>query len=108
MVTLWCAFWAAIAFRVVGYHFPWKSVAIASAIFAACIGAVLVNIRHAEQRNLAVVADSKALAAQEAQADASLTKGQVVEVLQQRGDTARIRTAEGQETWLPTAVLETI
>jgi hypothetical protein len=29
-------------------------------------------------------------------------------VLQQRGDTIHIRTAEGQETWLPTAALEII
>jgi tetratricopeptide (TPR) repeat protein len=108
MAALWCAIWAAIAFRVVGYHFPWKSIAIFTAIFAACTGAVLVNIRHAEQRNLAVVADSKALAAQEAQADASLSKGQIVEVLQQRGDTTRIRTTDGQEMWLPAATLEAI
>ncbi len=108
MVALWCALWVAIAFRLLGYRIPWKSVAFTTAIAVAGIGAVLVNIRHAEQRNLAIIGDSKALAAQETQADASLSKGQVVEVLQQRGDTTRIRTAEGQETWLPTSALETI
>jgi tetratricopeptide (TPR) repeat protein len=106
MALAWFAFWAVIAFRLFGYSFPWKSSAFVLALAATLLGMSLTQIWPASAQRLAVVIQSNP--ANSTNSDAQISDGQVVEILQQRPDAVRIRTADGQEMWLPAIAVDLI
>ncbi|HEX4415528.1 MAG TPA: BatD family protein [Lacipirellulaceae bacterium] len=99
MALAWLAFWAAIAGHLLGYRFPWKSSALTLASVAILLAVAFWQISPIPSQQLAVVVQAERLTAPGSQERFDV--GQVVEVLQQRPDTVRVRASDGQESWLP-------
>lgn len=90
----WLAFWTAIAAHFLGYRFPWKSSAISLGIATLLLAVAFLQISPISNQRFAVVVQA------DSAAGTHFNIGQVVEVLQQRPDTVRVRTPNGQEAWL--------
>jgi tetratricopeptide (TPR) repeat protein len=101
MVVAWIAVWTFIGVRLLGFHFPWKSATCAAmVIFILAAASSALSWQKAE-RQAAVVVQSSVTTA-------SVSPGQVVEPIQKRGDSIRVRTESGDTIWLPSDSVEVI
>jgi hypothetical protein len=101
MIVAWFAVWGSIGVRLLGFHFPWKSAACAAMIIFVLAAASCLMSWQTAERQLAVVVQAPA-------ATASVSLGQVVEPIQTRGESTRVRTESGDTIWLPSDSVEVI
>jgi tetratricopeptide (TPR) repeat protein len=105
----WVAVWTFIGARLLGYQLLWKTATrVAGLMFVLAATSSLLSWQSAE-RHVAVVVQVPA--ASSTNVDAASTKfsqGEVVEPIQKRGDSIRVRTENGDTVWLPTDSVEVI
>jgi hypothetical protein len=108
MVVAWIAAWTFIGLRVCGFRIPWKSAAAAAAvIFVFAAASSMLSWQTAERR-VAVVVQVPATGVNTDALTARLSQGQIVEPIQTRGGTIRVRTESGETVWLPSDLVEVI
>jgi hypothetical protein len=108
MVVAWAAIWISVALRLCGARFPWKTIAaVASVTFALAAVSTFISSRAGEQQ-LAVVVTTPSTSGASAEPSANVKAGEVVEIVQKRGDSTRIRTDGGATQWLPSETIEAI
>jgi TolA-binding protein len=100
-VVVWIAFWALIGMRLLGIRFPWKSTSSAAAVLFVLAAASTSLSWQIAERQIAVVVQASA-------ANAPVHPGQVVEPIQKRGESTRVRTQNGDSIWLPSDSIEVI
>jgi hypothetical protein len=105
-VVAWIAVWAFIGVRILGFRFPWKSATSAVAVLFILAAASSALTWQKVHRQIAVVV--QAPAANTGVATANVRQGEVVEPIQKRGDSIRVRTDNGDTIWLPTDSVEVI
>lgn len=104
-VACWFALWLAVGLRLVGVGFPWKTVAAAAAAMAIASASFYVANWEDTDNAIAVVT-SPSVALREGDGDnfptagATLTEGESIEVLKQRGDWFKVRSESGQTGWV--------
>jgi TRAP-type mannitol/chloroaromatic compound transport system permease large subunit len=101
MVVAWIAVWTFIGVRLLGIRFPWKSSSCAAILIFVLAAASSALSWQIAERQVAVVVQASA-------ANASVSLGQVVEPIQKRGDSTRVRTESGYTIWLPSDSVEVI
>ncbi len=102
MIVAWIAIWAAVGLRVVGFRLPWKTaIGIAILLFVLTATSTVLTSQASVRHEAVIVAVDDAAATK-------LSQGQVVEMIQQRGDSVRVRTKNGEAVWLPSNTVETI
>lgn len=108
MIVAWIAAWTFIGVRLLGFHLPWKS-ATSVAIFTFTLAATSswLSLQTADHRIAVVHAPVVAGTAADV-TTAKVSEGQVVELIQTRGDSFRVRTENGDTIWLPSDSLEVI
>jgi tetratricopeptide (TPR) repeat protein len=108
MIAAWAAIWIAVALRLCGVRLPWKTAALfASVVFAVAATSTFVSSTTAE-RQVAVVVAVPSAAGTKAEFPTKMKAGEVVEIVQKRGDSTRVRTEDGATEWLPSATVEAI
>jgi tetratricopeptide (TPR) repeat protein len=100
-VVAWVAVWTFIGVRLLGYRFPWKSATCAAMLMFILAGTSSALSWQTVERQVAVVVQASA-------ANAGVSLGQVVEPIQKRGDSTRVRTETGDTIWLPSDSVEII
>ncbi len=109
MVVAWFALWTAIGLRLANFRFPWKSATCVFLLLFLFTASSTALTRKASSHQLGVIVQPPSeLSADAAASNAALHEGQLVELLQRRGDTVRIRTNNGQVIWLPDNAIENI
>jgi tetratricopeptide (TPR) repeat protein len=108
MVVSWALLWMAVALRLCGVHLPWKMAATFASIVFAIAGASTFISTMAAERKVAVVVAAPAATGAGADSSAKVKTGDVVEIVQKRGDSTRIRTEDGATAWLPSEAVEAI
>jgi hypothetical protein len=105
----WIAVWAFIGARLLGYHLPWKTATcVAGLVFVVAATSSLLSWQTAE-RQVAVVVQVPATSSTNAEAASTRpSQGEVVEPIQKRGDSIRVRAENGDMIWLPTDSVEVI
>jgi tetratricopeptide (TPR) repeat protein len=109
MVVAWFALWISAGLRAAGIHFPWKSAACAFALLF--IFAAFSSVLHwqSSARHLAVVIEPQTASTNHVGVwNSNLGPGQIVEILHRRGDSVRVRTANGHSAWLPATTVAAI
>jgi tetratricopeptide (TPR) repeat protein len=109
MIGAWIAVWILIGMRFVGFYFPWKS-ALSAAMFVFILAAASswLSWQTAEHTMAVVVQAPVAAGANVDVATAKVSQGQIVEPLQKRAGSVRVRTANGETIWLPDDSVEVI
>jgi hypothetical protein len=109
MIVAWVALWAFIGMRLLGIHFPWKSATSAAIVlFIVAAASTSLSWQTAERQIAVVVQSPVATSANADVATAKVSPGQVVEPIQKRGDSIRVRTENGETIWLPKDSIEVI
>jgi hypothetical protein len=109
MILAWIAVWAFIGFRLLGFQFPWKSSTSAAVVlFILAAASTLFSWQTAERQVAVVVQSPVATGANMDVATAKVSPGQVVEPIQKRGGSIRVRTENGETIWLPNDSVEVI
>jgi hypothetical protein len=108
MVAAWAAIWIAIALWLCGVRFPWKTAsAFASVVFALAATSTFLSSATAE-RQVAVIVGVPSASGASVESLAKVKTGEVVEIVQKRGDSTRVRTEDGATAWLPSEAVEAI
>src|SRR5262249_38280500 len=95
-----------VAVRLCGVHLPWKTAAtVASIAFTIAAVSTFFSTMAAE-REVAVLVAAPSATGASADLSAKVKTGEVVEIVQKRGDSTRIRTADGATAWLPSEAVE--
>jgi hypothetical protein len=109
MVVVWIALWMLVALRLLGFQYPWKSATTVSAILFIFLAMPAILSWHTSSRPLAVVVQAPLAPSRGAGAStAKVSLGQIVEPIQKRGDSIRVRTKSGETVWLANDSLEII
>ncbi len=105
----WIAIWMILGLRIIGLRFPWKSATGVVVLLFILTAASSMLSSQTSGRHLAVIVHSQIAAPTNADvAAAKVREGQVVEIIQQRGDSIRIRTESGEAVWVPRESVEII
>lgn len=108
MLASWTVIWIAVALRLCGVHLLWKTMAaLASVVFAVAGTSTLISSIAAE-RQVAVVVAVPSTSATGAGSPVKIKAGEVVEIVQKRGESTRVRTEDGATEWLPSETVEAI
>jgi hypothetical protein len=109
MVAAWIAIWTFIGLRILGFHFLWKSsTSAAIVLFIVSTASTSLSWQTAERPAAMVVQAPVTSGANADIATAKVMPGQVVEPIQKRGDSIRVRTENGEAIWLPKDSIEVI
>jgi hypothetical protein len=105
--TAWVAVWTFIGLRLLGYYLPWKTATcVAGLALVLAATSSFVSWQTAERRVAVIV--QVPTAAANADTATKLSQGEVVEPIQKRSDSIRVRTENGDTLWLPTDSVEVI
>jgi tetratricopeptide (TPR) repeat protein len=109
MMVAWVAVWLIIGLRFLGFNFPRKS-ALSAAILVFILAAASSWLSwQTAERPMAIVVQAPAAAgANDDVATAKLSEGQLVEPVQKRAGSMRVRTTTGEMIWLPSDLVEVI
>lgn len=113
-IVAWIVFWGALAARLLGTRFAWKTTAATSlaVIVVACMMLLAAWQESTQPAAIVTVANAKLNASAASTAaplsDAVLHEGQTVKPLIQRGDWIQVQTDAGQVGWLPQQVVDVI
>jgi tetratricopeptide (TPR) repeat protein len=109
MIFAWIVVWAFIGARLLGFRILWKTAAsVAALTFVLAAASSLLSWQMAERQQAVVVQVPATASTSTDAASAKLTLGEVVEPVQKRGDSIRVRTASGDTLWLPADFVEVI
>lgn len=109
MIVAWTAVWAFIGARLLGFRFPWKSATCAAiVVFILTAASSTLSWQTAERQMAVVVQAPVASGAKTDVAAAKVSQGEVVELVQKRGGSIRVRTGNGETIWLPNDSVEVI
>jgi tetratricopeptide (TPR) repeat protein len=109
MAVAWIAIWTFIGVRVLGFRLPWKTAMSAPAVMFTLAAASSLLSGQTSGRRMAVIVQSPAASAADTEVTtAKIGQGQVVEPIQKRGDSIRVRTESGETIWLPADSVEVI
>jgi TolA-binding protein len=109
MIGAWITVWAFIGARVLGYRFPWKRATIAAiVVFVLSAASTMLSWQTAERQVAVVVQSPAAVGAKVDVAASRVSPGEVVEPIQTRGGSIRVRTENGETIWLPSDSVEVI
>jgi hypothetical protein len=87
---------------------PWKTVAaLASVVFAFAATSVFIS-SNAAVRQVAVVVAAPSASAAGAESPVKIKAGELVEIVQKRGDSTRVRTEDGATEWVASETVEAI
>lgn len=113
-IVAWFVFWGALAVRLLGARFAWKSIAATSlaVIVVTCMMLLTAWKESTQPAAVVTVANAKlnqsAASAPTPLSNAVLQEGQTVKPLIERGDWIQVRTDTGQIGWLPRQVVDVI
>jgi len=109
MIGAWIATWTLIGVRLFGFRFAWKSATSAAIVmFILAATSSVLSWQIAERRVAVIIQWPVATGAGADVAAAKVSQGQVVELLQKRGGSIRVRTENGETIWLPSESVEVI
>ena len=101
MIAAWIAVWSAIGVRLLGIRWPWKTTAaVATVVLMVAAGSTWLNAQAADRHEAVVVAAGDAAG--------TFRPGEVVELLQTRGDSVRVQAKGGEPVWVASQVVEAI
>jgi hypothetical protein len=109
MIFAWIAVWTCIGARLLGFHTLWKTAAsVAALTFLLAAASGVLSWQAAERQQAVVVQVLAAASTSTDAASAKLGVGEVVEPVQKRGESIRVRTVGGDTLWLPSESVEII
>lgn len=114
MIFAWFALSSAIGLRMLGVHYPWKTIASAAIVIFSIAATSYALSWQESARHLAVVITNDVTIREGDGAnfpvvsEGQLREGQTVELGKRRGDWLQIRTENGQSGWLPNTAVEVI
>jgi hypothetical protein len=109
MIVTWIATWTFIGVRLLGFHIPWKiATSVAILTFSLAAASSWLSWQSAERHVAVIVQAPAATGAHIDVATAKVSQGQVVEPIQMRGGSIRVRTENGETLWLPNDSVDVI
>ncbi len=101
MIAAWIAIWSAIGLRLLGVGWPWKTTVVVATLVLLVAGrSTWFNAQAAARHEAVVVAAGET--------GNKFSPGQVVELLQTRGDSVRVRAQNGETVWVASNSVEAI
>jgi hypothetical protein len=109
MISAWTLAWAFIGARLLGFRILWKTAVSVAALTVLLTAASSALSWQMAERPQAVIVQVPAAASTNGDgATAKLSLGEIVEPVQKRGDSIRVRTVSGDTLWLPAESVEVI
>lgn len=109
MIAAWISVWTIIGMRLLGFYFPWKSATSAAILmFILAAASSCLSWQTAETPLAVVVQMPVGAGANVDVATSKVSQGQIVEPIQKRAGSVRVRAANGETIWLPDDSLEVI
>ncbi len=101
MVAAWIVIWGAIRMRLLGFRWFWKTaIGVATLLLLITATSTWLNSQAAGRHEAVIVTA--------VEASEKLSPGQVVELLQTRGDSVRVQAQSGEPVWVASNSVEAI